>query len=153
MARDNKPWTKEEAAKLFDYATRGLSWSQIAAYLPGRTRNMVMSYCRRRGILKPRARQGSVINGKRRRAPNPPSKLNLFFSKTPLPSRLNTEKVDQLVTVLPGKPVAFADLNLDTQCRYPYEIGFCCGRPQYRKGYCKEHADRCYAGFEALEDA
>lgn len=122
----NEPvWTPEEKAKVAGYLANGCSFNQIATYMHC-TRLAAIGRCKRAGLV---SLNGHVL--------------------PKLIKRLNADKFAKFVTVI-SEPVAFADLNLDKQCRYPYEPGFYCGLPQHRKSLCAEHAARCYA--PAVED-
>ncbi len=125
-------WSMSELARLVELNDQGLSSTQIAAVLPGRSRNSVIGQLHRSGIASKYAKP------KRKGPPR---------NKNPRPRgikplELRVEIPVEVIDIERSEGKELFDLR-NQDCRWPYgkEDYYFCGKPKLKKSsYCVGHS-------------
>jgi GcrA cell cycle regulator len=142
-------WTPERVEQLRNFATSGLSSSQIAAEI-GVTRNAVIGKLHRLGLAPGRSAGGPAHTcpPRARRPRHSPQRefLRLMFAQTP---SIASAAGAQLTTVESARPCSLFELAHGT-CRWPVDnpdaadFAFCGNESVAGFPYCAGHARMAY---------
>jgi GcrA cell cycle regulator len=142
-------WTEAEFASLKELTAQGLSASQIAAQMPGRSRNSIIGKQHRMEVRSHNAKGGSIAGT---RTPRERSTARCYKRAPWAVEGLlaNGKQRGAFLTELPrevvANPVTFAALQ-DNQCRWPVDSDptlFCGGQILEKYPYCVHHCCMAY---------